>query len=65
MSSYPRWNRAWELNTLRYPIKSADDETKADNDTKLVAVHSSRDEAAIGAGLTLDDFGGRSDALGG
>jgi hypothetical protein len=65
MSSYPRWRRASQSSKLSYTIKSSHDEVKTDYDTKKVAVHSSADDAAISNELTLDDFGGRSDALGG
>jgi hypothetical protein len=53
------------LSRLRYGIESAREELCAEFDSKTVAVHSSEKVADIARGLTLDDFGGRSDALGG
>jgi hypothetical protein len=50
---------------LRSGIKSASDEVKADFDARKVDVHPSEKVTVIADGLTLDDFGGRSDALGG
>jgi hypothetical protein len=41
------------------------DEVKAGSDARTVAVASSDRDRDIARGLTLDDFGGRSDALGG
>ena len=35
------------------------------DDAEIVALQSSDKGAAVGTALTLDDFGGRSDALGG
>jgi hypothetical protein len=65
MSTYTSRRRAPESSRLSYIIKSAADEVRADHDAKKVAVHSSHDDAAPASELTLDDFGGRSDALGG
>jgi hypothetical protein len=65
MSPHTRGRRALALNRLNYAIKSAGDETKAGFDTKMLAVLLSDDNTAIASELTLDDFGGRSDALGG
>jgi hypothetical protein len=41
------------------------DKLKADSDGKKVSVRSSEKQVEIASELTLDDFGGRSDALGG
>ena len=46
-------------------IKLTSDEVKAGSDAGTVAVPSSERDKDIARGLTLDDFGGRSDALGG
>lgn len=65
MSSYTRRTRALDLSRISYATKSVDHEAKADSDTKKMAEHASENDAAIASELTLDDFGGRSDALGG
>jgi len=65
MSLYMRWKNASELNGLSHALKSSDAEDKSDNDTKKRAVHTSENDTAASDQLTLDDFGGRSDALGG
>jgi hypothetical protein len=54
-----------DLRKLSSGIKSAGDEVKADSATKKVAVPSSEKDTDTARGCTLDDFGGRSDALGG
>jgi hypothetical protein len=53
------------LRRLGSGIKLASDEAKAGSDARTVAVPSLEREKDIARGLTLDDFGGRSDALGG
>ena len=50
---------------LESGIKLASDEVKAGSDARTVAVPSSERDKDIARGTTLDDFGGRSDALGG
>lgn len=65
MSFYTRRIRSSDMSRLRYTIKSAGDEVNASYDAKKLAGDSSEQDAATAAGLTLDDFGGRSDALGG
>jgi len=57
--------KALELRRLSPGIKSAGDEVKADSAANKGAVHWSEKDTDIARGLTLDDFGGRSDALGG
>jgi hypothetical protein len=54
-----------DLRRLGSGIKLASDEVKAGSDARTVVVPSSERDKDIGRGLTLDDFGGRSDALGG
>jgi hypothetical protein len=58
-------NRASDSKGLGSGIQSTSGEFKADLDARKVAVHSSEKVTDIAGGLTLDDFGGRSDALGG
>jgi hypothetical protein len=65
MYKYTRIDRASDLRRLRSRIKSAGDEVKSESDAKKVAGRSSETVADIASGFTLDDFGGRSDALGG
>jgi len=54
-----------ELRRLRAGVTSKGEELKADSGAKTVAAHKSAKVADMARGLTLDDFGGRSDALGG
>jgi hypothetical protein len=65
MSRYAYQATASELRRLSAGIKPAGDELKADYDAKYMAVRSSEKVTDIASGHTLDDFGGRSDALGG
>ena len=65
MYTYTRRHRASDLKRLSSSIKSAGDEVEAGSNAKKVAVHSSERDTDPAPGFTLDDFGGRSDALGG
>jgi hypothetical protein len=65
MYTYAHLDKAMDLRRLSPGIKSAGDEVKADSAAKKVAVPSSENDTDTARGLTLDDFGGRSDALGG
>jgi hypothetical protein len=65
MSYYMNMVRALERRSLGRTGKPADDAAKAGAGTKGVAARSSDDDETPSAVLTLDDFGGRSDALGG
>ena len=65
MYTYTRRHRASDLKRLSSSIKSAGDEVEAGSNAKKVAVHSSERDTDTAPGFTLDDFGGRSDALGG
>jgi hypothetical protein len=65
MYAYPRSRRTLELKRPHFSIKSSDGETPIDYDTRRVAPHLLEQHAAMARELTLDDFGGRSDALGG
>jgi hypothetical protein len=53
-----------DLRNASYAVKSASDEVEADNATKA-ALPSSENGGTVAPALTLDDFGGKSDALGG
>ncbi len=65
MYVYARRDKAMDLRRLGPGIKSAGDEVRADSVAKKVAVPTSENDTDTARGLTLDDFGGRSDALGG
>jgi hypothetical protein len=54
-----------DLSRFGYTVKWADHEGRTDNDVKKVAVQSSEKDTTLTSELTLEDFGGRSDALGG
>jgi hypothetical protein len=58
-------SRASDSSRRSHADKSADEKPPADDDAPQVAVRSSERAASSAARLTLDDFGGRSDALGG
>jgi hypothetical protein len=64
-NTYPR--RASELSSLTYTIKEPADRAGSDSKSRKTPVHASEVDAVsfISTELTLDDFGGRSDALGG
>ncbi len=65
MPSYPQRKRGSELSRLSYPIKASADGIGSGSEPRKTAVHASEVDAAISIEPTLDDFGGRSDALGG
>jgi hypothetical protein len=65
MYTYTRRSSVSDLRSPGSGIKSEGVEVKADSEGKKVAVRSSEELAEIARGFTLDDFGGRSDALGG
>ena len=65
MPTYAYRDSALELRTHRAAIKSVGDQVSADSDAKKVHFRASAKVAEITSELTLDDFGGRSDALGG
>ncbi len=58
-------SRALELKSLVRMIKPADDDAKGTGITERVAVNATGNHEPSYVELTLDDFGGRSDALGG
>ncbi len=57
--------RPCELSSLSHPIKSPADRVRSDSKSRKTAVYASQVDAAVPTKPTLDDFGGRSDALGG
>ncbi len=65
MSSNMHGSRLLELRSLGRAIKPAGGEVNAEVNPKERAVRSESQDTHSSAGLTLDDFGGRSDALGG
>jgi hypothetical protein len=65
MSSHKHLMTARESNKLNLTIRSADTKDSAGNDKKKIPMRSGKRRAAAAIELTLDDFGGRSDALGG
>ena len=65
MRTYKSLDSALDLRRLSSFIRSEGDEVKADSDPKKLAVRSTEKLSDIASGCTLDDFGGRSDALGG
>jgi hypothetical protein len=54
-----------ELKSFVRTPKPADDDAKVSGSTERVAVSSTGNYDTVSGELTLDDFGGRSDALGG
>ncbi len=65
MPSYTRRIRDADVSKLRYTVKSQGGELRADQPSKKPRTGHSAKIKAMAASLTLDDFGGRSDALGG
>jgi hypothetical protein len=65
MTVYTRRPKILDLRRLSYSLSSAGAEFQAGADRREVVLLSSEKDADIPRGLTLDDFGGRSDALGG
>jgi hypothetical protein len=65
MSSYMHRSRDLELRRVRSARKSTNDDSDAVGHTKRAAANSAELGADASGVLTLDDFGGRSDALGG
>jgi len=65
MPSYPHRRRGSELSRLRSPLKSPADGVGSDSESRKTAMHASEVNAALSTEPTLEDFGGRSDALGG
>ena len=54
-----------DLSKYHYSVRSANDGALGDTASNNVAMGSDAKGARVVSGLTLEDFGGRSDALGG
>jgi hypothetical protein len=54
-----------DLSKSGYLVESANDEVEAETPAKNVTIEPQAHGASLATALTLDDFGGRSDALGG
>jgi len=65
MSSHMNIIRALERRSLGRSGRPADEGVKVGTGTKAAAARPGDDDETPSAVLTLDDFGGRSDALGG
>jgi hypothetical protein len=65
MTSYTYRQSASELRRLSRPNKSPADGVRSDSKSRKTAIQASEVDAAMSTKPTLDDFGGRSDALGG
>jgi hypothetical protein len=65
MTPYMREKRAPKLSRFGKTIKSVDEKVTNDNNKKEGVARDSENETVASVDLTLDDFGGRSDALGG
>jgi hypothetical protein len=65
MNTYTPHYAALELRRPSSASKRAGDEVKAGSDAKKVVVRATEKLTDSASWLTLDDFGGRSDALGG
>ena len=67
MYSYTRTKKSPASNRLShtYTVRQVDLEVRAKRDRYTTAVVESANDTITATELTLDDFGGRSDALGG
>jgi hypothetical protein len=65
MISYTSLQNASEFSRLSHPNKSPADGVRSDSKSRKTAMQASEVDAAMTTKPTLDDFGGRSDALGG
>ena len=65
MYTYTGPDNALDVTSLCSGITTAGDELEFGTDAQNVAVRCSEILPGIASGFTLDDFGGRSDALGG
>jgi hypothetical protein len=65
MPSYTRRRKASESSQLRPPIQSPAEGVGSDAESLKTAGPASQPGAALVTEPTLEDFGGRSDALGG
>ncbi len=65
MPSHLNTIRVLEWTSLDRALKPSDATIKPTRGTRGVAEHATENDDASSTVLTLDDFGGRSDALGG
>jgi hypothetical protein len=65
MPSYTYHSSASELSRPNKPTKSTTNRVRSDSKSRKRTVHAPEVDAAMATKPTLDDFGGRSDALGG
>jgi hypothetical protein len=65
MSSYTYLRSPSEFSRLSHPNKLPADGVRSDSKSRKTAIQASEVDAAMTTKPTLDDFGGRSDALGG
>jgi hypothetical protein len=65
MNSYSPSRSARESSKLRNPIRVADRDSRVDHERKRATAFAIECGRIAFRELTLDDFGGRSDALGG
>ena len=65
MTSYTYRQSASEISGLSHQIKSPADRVRSDSRSRKTAMQASEVDVAMSTKPTLDDFGGRSDALGG
>ena len=65
MPSYTHRGITSELSRISSPPKSPTDPVGSDSESRKTAVPASEVDSALLTRPTLEDFGGRSDALGG
>jgi hypothetical protein len=65
MPSYTYRRTASDLSGLNDTVKSPTDGVGSDSRSRKLLVYASEVDARMSTKPTLDDFGGRSDALGG
>ena len=65
MFPYTRQRRTSESSKNRNLLESPTKESGTNAESRRVAIYAHEDADAVSNELTLDDFGGRSDALGG
>lgn len=65
MSSYARQRRTSDSSKIRNLLESPTKEGGTNAESRRMATYALEDADAVSNELTLDDFGGRSDALGG
>ena len=65
MTSYTYRQSASEFSAISHQNQSPTDGVRSDSRPRKTAMESSEVDSAMSTRPTLDDFGGRSDALGG